>query len=114
MFSVLLPIHIIVALLLIVVVLMQQSKGAGLSPVFGAGQSVFGAGGATPFLSKMTAVLAVLFMVTSILLAISPRFSSSHSDIEKELQKGLIPQETTPESPQPGTEPPVQEFPGGE
>lgn len=117
MFAVLLPIHIIISVLLILVVLMQQSKGAGLSPVFGGGQSVFGAKGAASFLSKMTAVLAILFMISSILLAISPRFSTRQRGIEEELKKDLLPtpESTIPEVPGEGMEiPPPAEEGGGE
>lgn len=116
MFAVLLPIHVLISVLLILVVLLQQSKGAGLSPVFGGGQSVFGSKGAAPFLSKMTGVLAILFMVSSILLAISPRFSSRQGGIEEELKKDLLPTptETVPEAPGEGMEvpPPVEEGGG--
>ncbi len=115
MFAVLLPVHIIISVMLILVVLLQQSKGAGLSPVFGGGQSVFGAKGAAPFLSKMTAVLAILFMVSSILLAISPRFSSSQAGIEEELKRDLLPtpESTMPEAPGEGTEIPAPVEEGG-
>lgn len=102
MFAIFLPIHIIISIFLIIVVLMQQAKGAGLSPVFGAGQSIFGARGATPFLSKMTAILATLFMITSILLAITPKFRTKQGGIEKQLRKDLVPTETAPQTPEQG------------
>jgi preprotein translocase subunit SecG len=114
MFAVLLPVHILISVMLILVVLLQQSKGAGLSPVFGGGQSVFGAKGAASFLSKMTAVLAILFMVSSILLAISPRFSTRQGGIEEELRKDLLPTETMPETPGEGMPVPPAEEGGGE
>lgn len=113
MFTIFLPIHIIVAILLILIVLLQQSKGGGLSPVLGGGQSVFGARGAASFLTKMTAVLAILFMITSIILAISPRFRTSMGDIEDQLKKDLIPTETAPQIPEGTKIPPAPEG-GGE
>lgn len=117
MFAVLLPVHVIISVLLILVVLLQQSKGAGLSPVFGGGQSVFGAKGAAPFLSKMTAVLAILFMISSVLLAISPRFSKSRGGIEEGLRRDLLPTETAPvpETPEEGMDvnPPAPVEEGG-
>ena len=113
MFAILLPIHIVVAVLLILIVLMQQAKGAGLSPVFGGGQSVFGARGATSFLSRMTAVFAILFMITSILLALTPKFRTAGGGIEQDLRKDLAPMETAPELPGGGTETPP-ELPSGE
>lgn len=70
MFTLLLTIHIIVSLLLVVIILMQQSKG-GVAAMFGGGQdSVFGASGADSLFSKITAVLAFVFMITSFSLAL--------------------------------------------
>ena len=65
-------IHVLVSILLIIVVLLQPGKGGDLGSVFGGGggssESVFGAAGAVPFLSKVTRVLAVLFLLTSLSL----------------------------------------------
>ena len=70
MFTLLLVIHVIVSALLIVVILMQQSKG-GLSSMFGGSQeSMFGATGAETFFTRATAVMAVIFMITSFSLAL--------------------------------------------
>ena len=64
-------VHILVALGLIGLVLLQQGKGADIGAAFGSGASntVFGARGSANFLSRTTAVLAVLFFVTSLSLA---------------------------------------------
>jgi len=64
-------VHIMVALGLIGLVLLQQGKGADIGAAFGSGASntVFGARGSANFLSRTTAVLAVLFFVTSLSLA---------------------------------------------
>ncbi|MDR3581029.1 MAG: preprotein translocase subunit SecG [Oryzomonas sp.] len=72
--------HILVSIFLIAVVLLQSGKGAEMGASFGSGgsQSVFGAGGGTTFLSKMTTGAAVIFMLTSLTLAyISGQPSSS-------------------------------------
>ena len=63
--------HVIVSLFLIGVVLLQSGKGAEMGASFGSSgsQSVFGAGGGTSFLSKMTTGAAVVFMLTSLTLA---------------------------------------------
>ena len=69
--TLLLIIHIVVAVLICIVILMQSAKGEGLSGAFGLGQgttSFFGADTAN-VLVKITTVLAVLFMVTSLSLA---------------------------------------------
>jgi len=67
----LLMIHVIVCLFLIFIVLIQSSKGAEMGAAFGgSSQTLFGSRGAATFLSKLTTVAAVVFMVTSLLLAI--------------------------------------------
>lgn len=55
--------------MLIVLVLIQQGKGADVGATFGGGSnSLFGAAGATDFLTKLTTGAVVAFMVTSLLL----------------------------------------------
>lgn len=63
--------HVTVSIALIAVVLLQSGRGAEMGATFGAGgsQSVFGAGGGTSFISKVTAGAAIIFMLTSLTLA---------------------------------------------
>lgn len=55
---------------IVALVLVQRGKGADAGAGFGAGASgtVFGARGATTALSRATAILAVIFMITCLLL----------------------------------------------
>lgn len=64
-------VHITVSIALIAIVLLQSGKGAEMGASFGASgsQSVFGAGGGTTFLSKLTTGAAIVFMLTSLTLA---------------------------------------------
>ena len=64
-------IHLLVCIFLILVVLLQQGKGADLS-VFGGGstQTAFGAVGATSLLHRLTVTSFVLFIVTTMTIAI--------------------------------------------
>jgi preprotein translocase subunit SecG len=63
-------IHVVVCLFLILIVLLQQSKGGGLSGSLGAGASqVFGGRSSTNFMTRLTGIMATLFMLTSISLA---------------------------------------------
>jgi preprotein translocase subunit SecG len=63
-------VHVLVCVGLILVVLLQAGKGASVGAAFGgASQTVFGSSGATPFLAKMTTAVAVIFMLTSLCLA---------------------------------------------
>jgi len=63
--------HVIAALVIIGLVLLQQGKGAEMGSGFGGGGSntVFGSMGAGNFLSRTTAIIAVVFFVTSFSLA---------------------------------------------
>jgi preprotein translocase subunit SecG len=72
MYTLVLVIHVIVCVFLIFVVLVQSSKGAELGAAFGGGssQTLFGSRGAATFLSKLTTVAAIVFMITSLSLAI--------------------------------------------
>jgi len=64
-------IHIVVCLFLIAVVLLQSGKGAEMGAAFGgSSQTLFGSRGAASFLGKMTTVAAIVFMLTSLTLAV--------------------------------------------
>jgi preprotein translocase subunit SecG len=65
-------IYVLVALAMIVLILLQRGAGAAAGSGFGGGASgtVFGSRGATTFLSRSTAVLAGLFFVLSLGMAI--------------------------------------------
>ncbi|MFP4278386.1 MAG: preprotein translocase subunit SecG [Halochromatium sp.] len=63
--------HLVLAIGIITLVLLQHGKGADAGAAFGSGASstVFGAQGSGSFLSRSTAILAILFFLTSIVLA---------------------------------------------
>lgn len=72
MFTFLIVIHVFVSLFLIFIVLVQGGKGAELGAAFGgSSQTVFGSRGAATFLNKLTTIVAVVFMLTSLTLAIA-------------------------------------------
>jgi len=72
-------VHVIVCFALILIVLLQAGKGAEMGAAFGgASQTIFGSTGAVGFLTKLTTVAAIVFMITSLLLAFaSSRRASS-------------------------------------
>lgn len=69
--SLILILHVLVAIAIIALVLLQHGRGADVGASFGSGASntMFGSSGSLPFLMKLTAVLAVVFFSTSILLS---------------------------------------------
>lgn len=65
-------IHILACITLILIVLLQAGKGANMGAAFGgSSQTVFGSSGAGTFLGKLTAAVAIIFMLTSITLTYS-------------------------------------------
>ncbi len=74
-------VHIIVAVALILIVLLQTGKGADMGAAFGGGssQTLFGSTGASTFLSRLTTGAAIVFMLTSLTLAYVSSHRSSRS-----------------------------------
>ncbi len=74
----LVSLHVIVSGILIGIVLLQKGKGADIGAAFGgASQTVFGPRGTQSVLSKVTTTAAVIFMITSLSLALSSSHRSS-------------------------------------
>jgi preprotein translocase subunit SecG len=69
--SILVVVHLFLAIGLVALILVQHGKGADMGAAFGSGASasVFGARGASNFLSRTTGILAALFFVTSLTMA---------------------------------------------
>ncbi|MFH1143481.1 MAG: preprotein translocase subunit SecG [Candidatus Eisenbacteria bacterium] len=72
MFTLLIIIHLLVALALVISILLQRGEAGGLSGAFGGSgnQSLFGGRGAASFLSKATAYLGAGFLLVSFALAL--------------------------------------------
>jgi len=69
--TILLLIHVVIAVALVGLVLLQHGKGADAGAAFGSGasQTVFGSQGSGSFLTRATGILATVFFVTSLVLA---------------------------------------------
>jgi preprotein translocase subunit SecG len=65
-------IYVLIAIAMLVLILLQRGAGAQAGSGFGSGASatVFGARGATTFLSRSTAVLAALFFTLSLIMGV--------------------------------------------
>ncbi|MDF0644997.1 MAG: preprotein translocase subunit SecG [Nitrospira sp.] len=80
-------IHVLACFLMIGAILLQSGKGAEIGAAFGgSSQTVFGSRGPANFLSKFTVVVAAVFMITSLSLAMLVKertFSSTVIDLKK-------------------------------
>jgi preprotein translocase subunit SecG len=93
--TLLMSVHFFCAAAIVALVLLQRGKGAEAGAGFGAGASgtVFGARGASTALSRATAILAAVFMITSLSLAyVGARRSSAPAN-------SLLDQLATPSAP---------------
>jgi preprotein translocase subunit SecG len=128
MTTILVIIHVLVCLFLITIVLLQHGKGADVGATFGgSSQSLFGTEGPVPLMNKITTLVAVVFMLTSISLAYISANKSTQTVME-DVQVEQVPQlpplelpdknapltipapEKTTEAPEPATAP-SQEMP---
>jgi preprotein translocase subunit SecG len=113
--TILVVVHLFLAIGMVTLILLQHGKGADAGAAFGSGASatVFGAKGSASFLSRTTAILATLFFITSMALA----YFASQTGV----QKGVMEQAEAPAVEQgvPATEsdvplaPVVPESPAG-
>jgi len=71
MTTILIIVHVLIALTLIGTVLIQRGQGSDMGVSFGGGgaQTLFGSRGSGSFLGKLTGGLAAAFMMTSLTLA---------------------------------------------
>lgn len=111
LYTLIIILHIFISFLMIGAILLQSGKGAEIGAAFGgSSQTVFGSRGPANFLSKLTVVVAAVFMLTSLSLAILAKernFSSTVIDLDKKSEP------SAPSSPtQPATEPPSTEGTG--
>jgi preprotein translocase subunit SecG len=98
--TIIVVLHVLVCMALILIVLLQAGKGAEMGAAFGgASQTIFGSAGAMGFLTKLTTVAAIIFMLTSLLLTFASTRRAS-STIMKE--------KSAPTAPAAPSEMPVQ------
>ena len=81
-----LVLNIVLAVLLVVIILLQRSEGGALG--LGASQESFiSSRSAGNFLTKATAIIATLFIITSILLTIIAREEISTSSVLEKVEE---------------------------
>lgn len=104
MYTYLLVLHIFICIVLVVVILLQSGKGSELSAALGGGSgSLFGPGAPANIMNKITSVVAITFMITSLGLAVmaKERTTGSITDrIPQPLNQPMTPSEgATPQVP---------------
>lgn len=99
MIPLLVILHVCVCAALVLIVLLQKGKGAGMGAAFGgSSQTIFGSAGATTLLHKVTTIVAVVFMLTS--LGLSFLFSQGgRSSVMKDVTPTKAPVEETGSAP---------------
>ena len=96
--------HVFICFLMIGAILLQSGKGAEIGAAFGgSSQTVFGSRGPANFLSKLTVVVAAVFMLTSLTLAILAKernMASTVIDLNKKTESSApaTPAQPTTES----------------
>src|SRR6185369_15399742 len=103
--TIVVSLHVLVALVIIGLVLLQHGKGADMGSGFGGGSSgsLFGATGSANFVSRATAVLATVFFLTSLGLAYlatnKPKTGGGVLDAVKSQPAEKAPEKPAPDKP---------------
>lgn len=103
---------VVICIVQIIAILLQSSKGGGLAGAFGGGSmgAMFGGRGAATFLSKVSAVLATVFMVLALVLGLlDTTGGETQGLVEQERQaRGSSPAAILPSVSSPAVTPPSQ------
>lgn len=98
--TVLLVIHLLVAIFLVAVILLQRSEGGALDGLGGGNgaSSFLSACGTGNFLTRTTAILATIFIITSISLSLYYKGTDRHA--KSILEEAPVAAEAEPSAPQ--------------
>ena len=113
-YTVMIVLHVVIALAIIGLVLLQHGKGADMGSGFGGGASasLFGATGSANFLSRTTAVLATVFFILSLALAY---FASNRPKSEGGILDAVKTEKPASDVPRPASDvPQAPQKPGAE
>lgn len=108
-------VHVVIAVALVGLILIQQGKGADAGAAFGGGasQTVFGSQGSGSFLTRVTSILALVFFITSFSLAI---FAKQRAEVAGQAGVPMVEQvdSSTPADDAEGGAPSISEEEGGD
>jgi len=100
MLTVIQIIHIVICIVFVFIVMIQGSKSEGLSGLFGGGSGTLLGTGASGFMVKLTTVVGIVFLLSSIVLTIV-QSQKPATVMEKSLMKEKsTPAETVPAPPE--------------
>ena len=90
--------YILISISLILIILLQQGKGSDIGSAFGAGSSntMFGSSSSSNPLTKVTAILAIIFLILSLSITYISRSSMIEESpiIEVEIDEtGILPED---------------------
>lgn len=107
MITIALLFHLISCVILILVILLQSGKGADLAGAFGGAgtQTTFGPRGGATLLTRVTATASVVFMITSLALAILMSRTGTGSSVVDGVAAPVAPAAATAPAPVPAAEP---------
>lgn len=99
MYSIILTIHVLLALSIVVLILLQQSKGGAGALGGGASESFFGSRGSFSLLMKVTSFFVALFFTTSMGLAMLTK-----NDFGSDINSNVIKEQQTAPQVEDGTQ----------
>ncbi len=95
--------HVVLCVFLILIIILQPGKGGDVGAAFGGGgggSTVFGPRGPTGLLQRATTVVAVMFMATSVTLALySDKGTQSGGNVEDAIERFQQQQNAPEEAP---------------
>ena len=90
MFEAFAVVQVVICVLLVIIILLQEGK-KGMGAIFGgSSSSVFGARGAGNILTKITSVLAILFMINSVWMSYISSSDKSVVKVEQQAEKAPV------------------------
>ncbi len=120
MYGILIFFHLLVSVILVLAVLVQQPQKGGMASIMGGtGDSMFGGGGAAPFMAKLTTGLAIAFMITTLGLVLAgarlvrPPQAPRATPLQQPAPTQPLPSQPLPAQPLPSQPLPTQPGPTG-
>ncbi|MCB9357325.1 MAG: preprotein translocase subunit SecG [Calditrichaeota bacterium] len=110
LYGLLIAIQIIVSVLMVVAILLQNAKGGGLAGVAGgmASSTVFGGRQAANFLQRATTILAAVFMLNCLVMAMISGTSTQQTSVTQQAVQASPEASPVPSIPGGGQVSPVQ------